>query len=167
MSLVQIKMHLGIIKKGGFFFSSFPAAVPQHKPFVSGKKFKNVNPVYAPMGYTVPPVRKHLKETLQMWTLLIAWTVTHYFSGENIGDRVQCNKLTIPHVRTKRYNTGKLHSKPCDAPQNSNWTLDIGTFIRNHWKLSEWQKSHQTIPYWCTVLEAIIDSWIRHWSLVI
>lgn len=64
MSLVQIKMHLGIIKKGGFFFSSFPAAVPQHKPFVSGKKFMNVNPVYAPMGYPVPPVRTTLKGDL-------------------------------------------------------------------------------------------------------
>lgn len=64
MSLVQIKMHLGIIKKGGFFFFSFPAAVPQYKPFVSGKKFKYVNPVYAPMGCTAPPVRTTLKGDL-------------------------------------------------------------------------------------------------------
>lgn len=48
----------------GFFFSSFPAAVPQHKRFVSGKKFKNVNPVYAPMGYIPPPVRTTLKGDL-------------------------------------------------------------------------------------------------------
>lgn len=74
MSLVQIKMHLGIIKKGGFFFfSSFPAAVPQHKPFVSGKKFKYVNPVYAPVGYTAPPVGATLKGDLAVVDFADSW----------------------------------------------------------------------------------------------
>lgn len=125
MSLVQIKMHLGIIKKGEVFFSSFPAAVPQHKPFVSGKKFKNVNPVYAPMGYTAPPVGTALKGHLAVVDLADvgladSWNCNPLLFCENIGDRVQCNKLEMPHVRTKRYNPEKLHSKLCGAPQNSN-----------------------------------------------
>lgn len=39
-SLVQIKMHLRIIKKGPSFLPSlsFPAATPQHKTFVSGQE---------------------------------------------------------------------------------------------------------------------------------
>lgn len=44
MSLVQIKMHLGIIKRGPAPLP-FPAAVPKHNPFVSGQAFKEVNPV--------------------------------------------------------------------------------------------------------------------------
>lgn len=164
MSLVQIKMHHGIIKKGGFF--SLP----------SQQQFLNTNHLSLERNSSILTLcmllwgtqhllwDQHLKKTLQLWILQIAGTATHYFSGENIGDRVQCNKLKISHVRTKRCNR---HSKPCGAPQKSNCTMDIGTFRRNHWKLFEWQKSHQAIPHWCTVLEAIIGSWIRHWSLVI
>lgn len=85
-----------------------------------------------------------------MWSLLIAGTVTHYFSTENIGDKVQCNKLKIPHVRTKRYNPGKLHSKPCDAPQNSNWTLGplegtIGNYLSDKRVTS---LSHTDVQLW-------------------
>lgn len=124
MSLVQIKMHLGIIKKGGFFFSSFPAAVPQHKPFVSGKKFKNVNPVFAPVGYTASPVGTTFEGDLEVVDLADvdltdSWICNPLLSGENIGSRVQSNKLKAPHVRTKKYNPEKLHSKSCGAPQNS------------------------------------------------
>lgn len=143
MSLVQIKMHLGIIKKG-IFFSSFPAAVPQHKPFVSGKKIKNVNPVCAPVGYTTHPVGTTLSgdlfsgaSCLESSTLQIAGTVTQFFLPDHTDDKVQCNQSEVFHVCTKRYDPGKLHSKPCGAPQNSNRWSEFGTFRKNHWKLSE------------------------------
>lgn len=61
-------MHLGIIKKG-LFFSSFPAAVPQHKPFVSGQEFKNVNPVCPPVGYPAPPVGSIVARDVQQAAL--------------------------------------------------------------------------------------------------
>lgn len=127
MSLVQIKMHLGIIKKGlFFFFSSFPAAVPQHKPFVSGQEFKNVNPVCAPVGYTAPPVGSTITGDLCSeggclveWTSQIAGTITQSFAPERIDGKAQCNKLKVLHIRTKRYNPGNLRRKPCGVPQNS------------------------------------------------